>query len=93
MTSFTSGRGHVILGLSDGRIVFVNRHLRPSEVTAFQRSVDLVFQLKQSGLLLLVGRDAAGEGGNNATLKVLDLDKPDKHGNPSLIRSGTKKGN
>ncbi len=84
LTCTSSGRGHLILGDSSGHLHFVNRHLKVHSMRAFQRKVYLIHQMKQSGIVTVVGEDEPA--GVCPYLKVYNLDKPDKSGYPSLLR-------
>ena len=83
MTSTASGRGHLVLGDSGGQVHFLDRHLEVRTFKAFQRKLYRIHQLKRSGIFLAIGED---DPGINPYLKVYNLDKPDKNGNPSLVR-------
>lgn len=49
----------------------------------FQRKVYLIHQMRQSGLVVVVGED---DPGINPYLKIYNLDRPDKSGCPVLVR-------
>lgn len=78
-----AGRGHLILGDSSGRLHFLNRHLEAQTLSAFPTEVLLVQQVRQSGLLLVLGRE---ENHAQPVLRVYHLDIPDKLGQPTLLR-------
>ena len=84
LTDTSSGRGHLILGDSQGQLHFMNRHLKIHSMRVFQRKVYLIHQMRQSGLVVVIGEDDVGV---NPYMKVYNLDKPDKSGCPTLVRS------
>ena len=82
-TCFTSGRGHLIVGDSEGGVHLLSRQLRCERVAVFSRGpvVD-VRQMRQAGTLIVLGEEERG----SPAFKVLDLDKRDKQGTPTLLR-------
>ena len=73
----------MIVSDTDGHIHFFDRDLSVKSFKAFERHCYVICQLKRSGLFLALGED---DPGINPYLKVYDLDKLDKAGNPSLLR-------
>ncbi|CAK8684034.1 unnamed protein product [Clavelina lepadiformis] len=80
----TCGRGFLLFGDSQGYIHFVNNSFQViSSFRAFEIVVTHLFQLKQHHMLAGVGVD---EEGINPVIRVWNLDKRDKLGNPFCCR-------
>nr|CAB3267620.1 vacuolar protein sorting-associated protein 11 homolog [Phallusia mammillata] len=77
------GRGQLVFGDSQGCIHSVNHNFQVSSFKAFEIVVTHLFQLKQHNILAAVGVD---EMGINPVIKVWNLDKKDKLGNPFCCR-------
>ncbi|XP_078494941.1 vacuolar protein sorting-associated protein 11 homolog [Ciona intestinalis] len=83
MTCSTCGRGVLIFGDSNGFVHMVNHNFQVSTFKAFAITVLHLFQLKQHNMLAAVGID---EDGVNPVIKVWNMDKKDKFGNPFCCR-------
>ncbi|CAH1772502.1 unnamed protein product, partial [Owenia fusiformis] len=77
------GRGQIIVGDFEGQLYFINRQLKLSGFKAYEIRVSHLFQMKQHSILISIGED---EEGVNPLIKVWNLDKVDKMGNPSCTR-------
>ncbi|XP_077990077.1 vacuolar protein sorting-associated protein 11 homolog [Glandiceps talaboti] len=78
-----SGRGQIVIGDIEGTIFFLNRNLDLHAFRAYELRVTHLFQLKQHNILISIGED---EPGINPLIKVWNLDKVDKMGNPTCCR-------
>ncbi|XP_070533237.1 vacuolar protein sorting-associated protein 11 homolog [Ptychodera flava] len=78
-----SGRGQIVVGDIEGTIFFLNRHLVLQAFSAYEIRVTHLFQLKQHNILVSIGED---EQGINPLIKVWNLDKVDKMGNPTCSK-------
>lgn len=83
ITASASGRGQVTLGDSEGNLYFLDRNLELDGFKAFELRVTHIYQLKQHNIIFTIGQD---EAGINPVIKVWNLDKKDKSGNPSCTR-------
>ncbi|XP_046856298.1 vacuolar protein sorting-associated protein 11 homolog [Xenia sp. Carnegie-2017] len=79
----TSGRGQLIAGDIEGNIYFLDRNLNITSIKAFEIRVSHLCQLRQYNILVSIGED---EVGINPLIKVWNLDKTDKLGNPLCMR-------
>ncbi|KAK3753540.1 hypothetical protein QZH41_018510 [Actinostola sp. cb2023] len=79
ITTCSSGRGQMIFGDINGSIHFLDRDLQLSSFKAFEINVSHLYQLKQHNILVSIGED---EVGINPLVRVWNLDKMDKLGNP-----------
>eukprot|EP00027_Filamoeba_sp_ATCC50430_P018912 CAMPEP_0168579026 /NCGR_PEP_ID=MMETSP0413-20121227/21645_1 /TAXON_ID=136452 /ORGANISM="Filamoeba nolandi, Strain NC-AS-23-1" /LENGTH=897 /DNA_ID=CAMNT_0008612909 /DNA_START=77 /DNA_END=2766 /DNA_ORIENTATION=- len=80
----TSGRGRIILGDADGFLNIIERDF--SNIISFQayeRSVNQLYQLKQSNFLVTIGDD---EEFISPTIKIWNLERTDKGGDPLCVR-------
>ncbi|EDO40102.1 predicted protein, partial [Nematostella vectensis] len=75
----SSGRGQMVFGDTNGSIHFVDSELNLTSFKAFEIRVSHLYQLKQHNILVSIGED---EAGINPLVRVWNLDKPDKLGNP-----------
>lgn len=80
----TSGRGNLIFGDTSGFVNVVDRDFKVYSFQAFRFSVTHAEQLKQANILVAIGDD---DDAISPTLKVWNLDKADKSGNPLCLRS------
>ena len=55
LTSYTSGKGNIILGDEDGFIYFLNRQMEMTTFKAYEIRVTHLFQLKQHSILVSIG--------------------------------------
>ncbi|XP_019628396.1 PREDICTED: vacuolar protein sorting-associated protein 11 homolog [Branchiostoma belcheri] len=82
-----SGRGQILFLNSllhyEGNIHFLNRNLELSTFKAYELRITHLCQVKQQGILVTVGDD---EPGTNPIIKVWNLEKRDKAGNPTCSR-------
>ncbi|CAB4002356.1 vacuolar sorting-associated 11 homolog, partial [Paramuricea clavata] len=78
----TSGRGQLIFDI-EGNIFFLDRSLTSTSFKAFEIRVLFLCQLRQHSILVSIGED---EEGINPLIKVWNLDKTDKMGNPMCMR-------
>ncbi|XP_031570001.1 vacuolar protein sorting-associated protein 11 homolog [Actinia tenebrosa] len=79
ISACSSGRGQMIFGDNSGSIHFLDRDLQLSSFKAFEIKASHLYQLKQHNILVSVGED---EVGINPIVRVWNLDKTDKLGNP-----------
>jgi hypothetical protein len=84
ITCSSSGRGNLIFGDANGFLNMVDRDFKVYSFPAYRGAVSHVEQLKQSNILVTVGSD---DEGITPTLKVWNLEKADKTGNPLCLRS------
>uniref|UniRef100_A0A8C4Q9L1 Vacuolar protein sorting-associated protein 11 homolog n=1 Tax=Eptatretus burgeri TaxID=7764 RepID=A0A8C4Q9L1_EPTBU len=77
------GKGHLVFGDLDGNVHTLNRNLQLQSFKAYELRVTHLYQLKQHNLIVSVGED---EPGVNPVVKVWNLDKRDKSGNPLCCR-------
>lgn len=84
ITAVCGGRGLLMVGDSIGRLHLFDRKMTPQTLNVFSNtSVKLITRGTKSGLVVCVSGSKA-----DATVKVFDIDKPDKNsGLPSLVRS------
>nr|XP_006822187.1 PREDICTED: vacuolar protein sorting-associated protein 11 homolog [Saccoglossus kowalevskii] len=78
-----SGRGQITIGDIDGTIYFLSRNLELLAFKAYELRVTQLYQLKQHNILVSIGED---EQGINPLIKVWNLEKMDKMGNPTCSR-------
>ncbi|XP_066597141.1 vacuolar protein sorting-associated protein 11 homolog [Prorops nasuta] len=83
VTAATSGNGNLVFGDNTGAIHLVNRTYDVTTFRAYEITLTLAQQVQHSTYLFTIGED---EPGCNPTIKVWNLAKPDKHGNPTCIR-------
>eukprot|EP01119_Soliformovum_irregulare_P007415 TRINITY_DN1982_c0_g1_i1.p1 TRINITY_DN1982_c0_g1~~TRINITY_DN1982_c0_g1_i1.p1 ORF type:complete len:907 (-),score=260.18 TRINITY_DN1982_c0_g1_i1:49-2769(-) len=91
ITCCTSGRGRLVFGDSEGFINIMERDF--ANLTSFQAygqgAVHLAHQLKQSNILVTVGDE---EEHISPTIKIWNMDKTDKGGNPLCLKVLKMKG-
>ncbi|XP_027041585.1 vacuolar protein sorting-associated protein 11 homolog isoform X2 [Pocillopora damicornis] len=80
ITACTSGRGQLVIGDSAGFVHFLGRDLTITSFQAYEMRVSHFYQLKQQNILFTVGEDEVG--GIDPIMRVWNLDKIDKYGNP-----------
>eukprot|EP01094_Clydonella_sp_ATCC50884_P020731 TRINITY_DN4366_c0_g1_i5.p1 TRINITY_DN4366_c0_g1~~TRINITY_DN4366_c0_g1_i5.p1 ORF type:complete len:934 (-),score=319.64 TRINITY_DN4366_c0_g1_i5:233-3034(-) len=80
----TSGRGNIIVGDIEGFINIVDRDFKARAFQAYDRTVKHVQQLKGHNILVTVGSD---DHPIESTLRIWNLDKQDKTGNPLCVKS------
>ncbi|XP_022806826.1 vacuolar protein sorting-associated protein 11 homolog [Stylophora pistillata] len=80
ITACTSGRGQLVIGDSAGFIHFLGRDLTITSFQAYEMRVSHFYQLKQQNILFTVGEDEVE--GIDPIIRVWNLDKIDKYGNP-----------
>ncbi|XP_046814687.1 vacuolar protein sorting-associated protein 11 homolog [Vespa crabro] len=83
VTAATSGNGHLVFGDNTGSVHLVNRTYDVNTFRAYEISLTLAQQVQHSTFLFTIGED---EPGCNPTIKVWNLAKPDKQGNPTCVR-------
>ncbi|XP_054007633.1 vacuolar protein sorting-associated protein 11 homolog isoform X2 [Hylaeus anthracinus] len=83
VTVATSGNGNLVFGDNTGVVHIVNRTYDITTFRAYEITLTLAQQVQHSTLLFTIGED---EPGCNPTMKVWNLGKPDKQGNPTCIR-------
>ncbi|XP_078033958.1 vacuolar protein sorting 11 isoform X1 [Augochlora pura] len=83
VTAATSGNGRLVFGDNMGNVHLVNRLYDVSTFRAYDVIVTLAQQVQDSTFLFTIGEDDAG---CNPTIKVWNLSKLDKQGNPSCVR-------
>ncbi|KAL1122315.1 hypothetical protein AAG570_003720 [Ranatra chinensis] len=83
VTASSSGHELFVLGDSDGYVHLVNRTFEIRSFSAYERGISLLHQSKDSPILVSIGED---EIGVNPVIKVWNLDKNDKHGDPVCLR-------
>uniref|UniRef100_A0A8D8W8X9 Vacuolar protein sorting-associated protein 11 homolog n=1 Tax=Cacopsylla melanoneura TaxID=428564 RepID=A0A8D8W8X9_9HEMI len=81
--SMSSGNGQLVLGDSQGSIHLISRNFTVHTFKAYQIDVTHLFQSRHSSKLISIGND---EVGINPLIKVWDLNKPDRHDDPTCIR-------
>nr|CAD7202335.1 unnamed protein product [Timema douglasi] len=79
----TSGHGNLVFGDSEGNIHLVNRSFQVTTFRAYELNIILIEQLRHTALIVTIGED---EPGVNPLIKVWNLEKQDKHGNPTCVR-------
>ncbi|RZC36529.1 vacuolar protein sorting-associated protein 11 -like, partial [Asbolus verrucosus] len=83
VTVTSSGNNHIVLGDSNGQIHLLSRAWHVRVFRAYEMTVDLAHQLRNSPLLVTVGQD---EPGINPLIKVWDTSRFDKNGTPYCCR-------
>lgn len=83
ITTCTSGHGSIVFGDTEGAVHMLNRDLDLISFRAYELRVSHLYQLKQHNIIVSVGSD---ETGTNPVIKVWNLDKLDKSGNPMATR-------
>ncbi|XP_024946618.1 vacuolar protein sorting-associated protein 11 homolog isoform X2 [Cephus cinctus] len=83
VTAATSGNGNLVFGDSTGNVRLVNRMYNVVSFKAYEDSLTLAQQVQHSTYLFTIGED---EPGCNPIIKVWNLAKPDKQGNPTCVR-------
>ncbi|KAF7418083.1 hypothetical protein HZH68_000736 [Vespula germanica] len=83
VTAATSGNGHLVFGDNTGSVHLVNRTYDVNTFRAYEITLTLAQQVQHSTFLFTIGED---EPGCNPTIKVWNLAKPDKQGNPTCVR-------
>ncbi|XP_033330810.1 vacuolar protein sorting 11 [Megalopta genalis] len=83
VTAATSGNGSLVFGDNTGNVHLVNRTYDVTTFRAYEVIVTLAQQVQHSTFLFTIGEDDVG---CNPTIKVWNLSKPDKQGNPSCVR-------
>ncbi|ELT88573.1 hypothetical protein CAPTEDRAFT_218778 [Capitella teleta] len=77
------GRGQLVFGDHSGSLYFLSRHFELSSFKAYGIRVTHLHQARQHGILVSIGED---ETGVNPLIKVWNLDKCDRDGNPTCSR-------
>ncbi|XP_076626733.1 vacuolar protein sorting 11 [Colletes latitarsis] len=83
VTAATSGNSNLVFGDNNGMVHLVNRTYDVTSFRAYEITLTLVQLIQHSNFLFTIGED---EKGCNPTIKVWNLTKLDKHGNPTCIR-------
>ncbi|XP_076184053.1 vacuolar protein sorting 11 [Ptiloglossa arizonensis] len=83
VTVATSGNGNLVFGDNIGTVHLVNRTYDVTTFRAYEITLTLAQQVQHSTFLFTIGED---EPGCNPTLKVWNLAKLNKHGNPTCVR-------
>ncbi|XP_046752959.1 vacuolar protein sorting-associated protein 11 homolog isoform X2 [Diprion similis] len=83
VTAATSGNGDLVFGDNIGNVHLVNRKYVITTFRAYEITLTLAQQVQHSTFLFTIGED---EPGCNPTIKVWNLSKLDKHGNPTCVR-------
>ncbi|XP_046409664.1 vacuolar protein sorting-associated protein 11 homolog isoform X1 [Neodiprion fabricii] len=83
VTAATSGNGDLVFGDNTGNVHLVNRKYVITTFRAYEITLTLAQQVQHSTFLFTIGED---EPGCNPTIKVWNLAKLDKHGNPTCVR-------
>ncbi|KAK2167121.1 hypothetical protein LSH36_32g21058 [Paralvinella palmiformis] len=92
ISATASGRGQLIFGDHDGNLHFIDRDLQMSSFKAYILRVTHLYQLKQHNILITVGNDYTPKNprdddeGINPLIKVWNLDKIDRSGQPLCSR-------
>ncbi|CAL1686711.1 unnamed protein product [Lasius platythorax] len=79
----TSGNGNLVFGDNTGSVHLINRAYEIITFRAYEITLLLAQQVQHSTFLFTIGED---EAGCNPTIKVWNLAKPDKQGNPTCVR-------
>eukprot|EP00164_Ancoracysta_twista_P003478 GFYU01004640.1.p1 GENE.GFYU01004640.1~~GFYU01004640.1.p1 ORF type:complete len:938 (-),score=267.55 GFYU01004640.1:157-2970(-) len=85
VTCCASGRGSLIFGDTEGYLNIVDHDFEIAQFQAYEGSVSLLTQLRNESYLIAIGNDSAEQ--LSATIKLFRLDKLDKNGNPTCLRS------
>ncbi|XP_029051219.2 vacuolar protein sorting-associated protein 11 homolog isoform X3 [Osmia bicornis bicornis] len=83
VTAATSGNGNLVFGDNTGNVHLVNRTYDVTTFRAYEITLTLAQQVQHSTYLFTIGED---EPGCNPTIKVWNVAKPDKQGNPTCVR-------
>ncbi|XP_012139382.1 vacuolar protein sorting 11 isoform X2 [Megachile rotundata] len=83
VTAATSGNGNLVFGDNTGNVHLVSRTYNITTFRAYEITLTLAQQVQHSTFLFTIGED---ELGCNPTIKVWNLAKPDKQGNPTCVR-------
>nr|XP_008196910.1 PREDICTED: vacuolar protein sorting-associated protein 11 homolog [Tribolium castaneum] len=83
VTVTCSGNNHIVLGDSNGQIFLCSRSWHVRTFRAYELTVELAHQLRNSPLLVTIGQD---ETGINPLIKVWDTSRFDKNGTPFCCR-------
>ncbi|KJE89841.1 hypothetical protein CAOG_01266 [Capsaspora owczarzaki ATCC 30864] len=86
ISACTSGHGNLVFGDTDGLVHFVDRSYRITSFRAYEFQVTRLKQMKQQNILVTVGIDEE-TGGQPPVIKVWNVDKFDKTGSPTLVKS------
>eukprot|EP00918_Siedleckia_nematoides_P018931 GHVU01040411.1.p1 GENE.GHVU01040411.1~~GHVU01040411.1.p1 ORF type:complete len:904 (-),score=100.20 GHVU01040411.1:521-3232(-) len=84
LSTCSSGRGTIVFGDYEGCLHMLNRSMQIHTFKAYQMRVSHICQPKQSSITVTVGED---EQGINPIIRVWNMEKIDRHGNPSCVRS------
>lgn len=84
VTATSSGHGTLVICDSEGVIHLINRNFQITTFQGYLVTVLLAAQVKGSPILVTVGED---EAGINPLIKVWDLDKIDRQGNPICLKT------
>ncbi|XP_075980170.1 vacuolar protein sorting 11 [Anticarsia gemmatalis] len=79
----TSGNNHVVLCDVTGWVHLISRNWEITNFKAYELTVTLAQQLPHDPYLVTIGDDEAGV---NPLIKVWDLSRNDRHGNPTCAR-------
>lgn len=79
----TSGHGSFVFGDNEGNIHILSRNFKGISFRGFAVTITLAEFVKYSPLLLAIGDD---EVGVNPLLKVWNIEKLDRNGNPTCLR-------
>ncbi|XP_070156564.1 vacuolar protein sorting-associated protein 11 homolog isoform X1 [Polyergus mexicanus] len=79
----TSGNGNLVFGDNTGSVHLINRTYEITTFRAYEITLMLAQQVQHSTFLFTIGED---EAGCNPTIKVWNLAKSDKQGNPTCVR-------
>ncbi|KAJ8020828.1 Vacuolar protein sorting-associated protein 11-like [Holothuria leucospilota] len=83
ITVCTSGHGSIVFGDTEGTVHMLSRDLDVISFRAYELRVTHLYQLKQHNIIVSIGND---ESGINPLIKVWNVDKLDKSGNPTVTR-------
>ncbi|XP_076642334.1 vacuolar protein sorting 11 [Halictus rubicundus] len=83
VTAATSGNGNLVFGDNRGNVHLVNRTFDVTTFRAYEITLTLAQQVQHSTFLFTIGEDDLG---CNPTIKVWNLAKLDKQGNPTCVR-------
>ncbi|XP_017759291.1 PREDICTED: vacuolar protein sorting-associated protein 11 homolog [Eufriesea mexicana] len=82
VTAATSGNGNLVFGDNTGNLHLVNRAYEVTTFRAYDLTLTLAQQVQHSTFLFTIGED---EQGCNPTIKVWNVAKLDKQGNPTCV--------
>ncbi|RZF44682.1 hypothetical protein LSTR_LSTR000634 [Laodelphax striatellus] len=83
VTATGSGHGLLVLGDSDGNVHLITRNFSFKTFQAYNISISLLEMSRNLSFLVTIGGD---EPGINPLIKIWDVDKDDRHGNPTCLR-------